>query len=174
MPTAAVVVLAVGGMDSLPSPMPTALREQIRYLRPNVLRKAVRTGYQWLQPRASRLGWPVALPPSITVEYLEKIRGALAHLRPDLPIVVCLPSTHRSDYYGRVHSGRIPTATAMTRWARSHDLPIVDFYPPTAAAFDDPGVEMNADGIHWGFDAHRSVADAVASAVAAALQRQHP
>lgn len=161
VPSARVVVLAVGGMDSLPSPLPTALREQIRYLRPARLRQGVRDGYGWVQPRAARLGWPVALPPKVTVEYLEKTRDALTRLRPGLPIVMCLPSTHRSPYYGQVHAGRIPTTAAIGRWARTHGLPTVDFYPATRAAFDDPAALMNPDGIHWGFDCHAEIAEAV-------------
>ncbi|MCH5643069.1 diglucosylglycerate octanoyltransferase [Gordonia sp. ABSL49_1] len=172
VPDADVVVLAFGGMDSLPSPLPTALREEIRYLRPNRLRQLVRDGYQWVQPRASRLGWPVALPPRITVEYLEKIRAALAQLRPDLPLLLCLPPTHRSPYYGNVHLGRIPTTSAMQRWADSHQIRCVDFYPTTRDAFDDPAVEMNPDGIHWGFECHRRIAELVVPAVSAA--EAHP
>ncbi|MGV9672132.1 diglucosylglycerate octanoyltransferase [Gordonia sp. NPDC003504] len=171
VPSARLVILAVGGMDSLPSPLPTALREQIRYVRPARLRQVVRDGYQWVQPRASRAGWPMALPPRVTVEYLEKTRAALSHLRPDLPIVVCLPSTHHSPYYGHVHSGRIPTTAAMRRWAREHALPIVDLHPITRDAFADPAAEMNPDGIHWGFDCHRQIADAVAAVAEAALRR---
>lgn len=175
VPDAEVVVLAFGGMDSLPSPLPTALREQIRYVRPNRLRQVVRTAYQWVQPRAARLGWPVALPPAVTVEYLEKIRSALAQLRPDLPIVVCLPPTHRSPYYGDVHLGRIPTTSAMLGWARAHGLECVDFYPVTRDAFDDFDAQddsdsaMNPDGIHWGFECHRRIADLVAPVVAARI-----
>ncbi len=162
VPSARAVVLAIGGMDSLPSPLPTALREQIRYLRPPRLRQVVRSGYQWWQPRASRLGWPVALPPKVTVEHLDKVVDALTRLRPDLPIVVCLPPTHRSPYYGNVHSGRIPTTAAMQQWASSAGLPTVEFYSITRAHFADSAAEMNPDGIHWGFDCHRQIADAVA------------
>lgn len=169
LPEARAVVLAVGGMDTLPSPLPTALREQIRYLRPNRLRQAVRGGYQWVQPRAARVGWPVALPPPVTVAYLEKIRAAIAHLRPDLPIVVCLPPTHRSAAYGNVHSGRIPATAAMSRWARAHGLVTADFYPVIRDAFDAPATEMNPDGIHWGFDAHAEIADLVTGSVARVL-----
>lgn len=169
MASAEVVLIAVGGMDSLPSPLPTALREEIRYLRPNGLRQAVRTAYQWLQPRLSPLGWPVALPPSVSVEYLEKIRAAIAQLRPDLPILVCLPSTHRSPYYGYVHSGRIPTTAAIMRWAHAHHLTCVDFYPITRDEFDDPAAEMNPDGIHWGFRCHRLLGELAGDEVARVL-----
>ncbi|NDK88356.1 SGNH/GDSL hydrolase family protein [Gordonia desulfuricans] len=168
VPTASVVVLAVGGMDSLPSPLPTAVREQIRYLRPSRLRQIVRDGYQWVQPRAAHLGWPMALPPRVTTEYLAKIGGALRQLRPDLPIVVVLPSTHRSPYYGNVHRGRIPTTAAMLRWAESAGAPTVDLYPITRDAFDDPMSEMNPDGIHWGFECHRQIAVAAVPVIARA------
>ena len=76
VPHARAVILAFGGMDSLPSPLPTALREQIRYVRPGRLRQIVRSAYQWVQPRASKIGWPVALPPTVTIEYLDKIYEA--------------------------------------------------------------------------------------------------
>lgn len=165
VPHTDVVVLAFGGMDTLPSPLPTALREQIRYVRPNRLRQLVRDAYSWVQPRGSRLGWPLALPPKVTVEYLDKIREALTQLRPDLPIVVCLPPTHRSPYYGYVHTGRIPTTAAIARWAEQHGLPCVDFYPVTRDAFADPAAEMNPDGIHWGFSCHRQIADLVTPVV---------
>ncbi|AUH68472.1 MULTISPECIES: diglucosylglycerate octanoyltransferase [Gordonia] len=169
VPEAEVLVLAFGGMDSLPSPLPTALREQIRYVRPAKLRQAVRGAYGWLQPRLSPIGWPMAIPPAETARYFEKIRGALAHLRPDLPVVVALPPTHDSPYYGNVHPGRIPTTAAISEWARRHRLPTVDFYPVTAEAFADPAVEMNPDGIHWGFEAHRRIAALMTPAVRAVL-----
>lgn len=169
LPSARAVVIAIGGMDSLPSPLPTALREQIRYVRPPRLRQMVRTGYQWWQPRGAALGWPMALPPKVTVEYLDKVRNALAHLRPELPIVVCLPSTHRSPYYGYVHSGRIPTTAAMTRWAAQSGVATVDLYPITRDYFADSAAEMNPDGIHWGFACHRAIAGAVGDVVGAVL-----
>ena len=41
LPRAGAVIFATGGMDSLPSPLPTALRELIRYVRPPLLRLPV-------------------------------------------------------------------------------------------------------------------------------------
>ena len=167
--TADVVVLAYGGMDSLPSPLPTALREQIRYVRPAGLRERVRGAYGWLQPRLSSLGWPMALPPAVTVGYYEKVRASLAHLRPELPIVVALPPTHASPYYGYAHPGRVPTSAAIERWAHEHDLAVVDFFPITSVDFTDAPETMNPDGIHWGLRTHAAIAELVAPAVAAQL-----
>ncbi len=171
LPHTDAVILAYGGMDSLPSPLPTAMREQIRYLRPHRLRQVVRDGYAWVQPRAARLGWPLALPPKVTVEYLEKVRAALLHLRPDLPIVLCLPPTHASPYYGNVHAGRVPTTAAMRAWAAAHDVATVDFYPTTRDEFTDHPQDMNPDGIHWGFRCHAAIADVVVAGVRAELDR---
>ncbi|MGL5442157.1 MAG: diglucosylglycerate octanoyltransferase, partial [[Mycobacterium] stephanolepidis] len=83
VPHAGAVIFATSGMDSLPSPLPTALRESIRLIRPPRLRSWVRDGYGWLQPRLSPIA-RVALPPKLTVEYLEKTRGALDFNRPGL------------------------------------------------------------------------------------------
>ncbi|NMN94593.1 diglucosylglycerate octanoyltransferase [Antrihabitans stalactiti] len=162
VPKAGAVIFATGGMDSLPSPLPTALREQIRYIRPPLVRRYVRSGYQWLQPRLSKLGRPVALPPRLTVEYLEKSRAALAYLRPELPFIASLPAVHDCEAYGRVHAGREPAVRATTKWGAEHDVPIVDLSVVADNIFSS---EANPDGIHWGWEAHRRVAAAMIGAL---------
>lgn len=165
VPKAGAVVFGVGGMDSLPSPLPTALREQIRYVRPDVARRMVRDAYSWLQPRLAPLGWPLALPPHLTASYMEKSRDALAHLRPDLPVVATLPSVHICDAYGRIHKGRPATVRALTSWAEEKDVTLVDL----GAAVGDHMLagRGNLDGIHWGFEGHNAVAAAMLEALAA-------
>jgi len=91
LPRAGAVIFATGGMDSLPSPLPTALRELIRYVRPAWLRRWVRDGYGWAQPRLSPVA-RAALPPHVSVEYLELTRSAIDFNRPGIPIVASLPS----------------------------------------------------------------------------------
>ncbi|WP_373862866.1 diglucosylglycerate octanoyltransferase [Nocardia amamiensis] len=159
VPRAGAVVFAVGGMDSLPSPLPTALRELIRYVRPPALRRAVRATYNWLQPKLSKLGRPVALPPKVSVDYLEQSRTALAQLRPDLPVVAVLPSVHICDAYGRVHSGRPRAVAALQAWSELTSVPLVDL----ADAVRDNifSGEANPDGIHWGWAGHTAVANAM-------------
>lgn len=159
VPRAGAVVFAVGGMDTLPSPLPTALRELIRYVRPPAIRRAVRATYTWLQPKLSKLGRPVALPPKVSVDYLEQSRTALAQLRPDLPVVAVLPSVHQCDAYGRVHSGREPAVKALRAWSGRTSVPLVDL----AEAVRDNifSGEANPDGIHWGWAGHTAVANAM-------------
>ncbi|WP_454199801.1 diglucosylglycerate octanoyltransferase [Nocardia sp. Marseille-Q1738] len=159
VPRAGAVVFAVGGMDTLPSPLPTALRELIRYVRPPALRRIVRATYNWLQPKLAKLGRPVALPPTVSVDYLEQSRTALAQLRPDLPVVAVLPSVHNCDAYGRVHSGRPRAVAAVQAWSERTSVPLVDL----ADAVRDNvfSGEANPDGIHWGWAGHTAVANAM-------------
>ena len=159
VPRAGAVVLATGGMDTLPSPLPTALREMIRYLRPPMLRRQVRTGYQWLQPRLSKLGRPVALPPHVSIDYLEQCRNALEQLRPELPVVSVLPSVHDCEAYGRVHSGRDPQVRALHSWSAKTGVPLVDL--GAAVRGNIFSGEANPDGIHWGWEGHAAVARAM-------------
>lgn len=159
VPRAGAVVFAVGGMDSLPSPLPTALRELIRYVRPPVLRRRVRDTYTWLQPKLSKLGRPVALPPAVSVDYLEQCRDALAQLRPQLPMVGVLPSVHDCAAYGRVHSGREPAVRALREWSARSAVPLVDL--GEAVRENIFSGEANPDGIHWGWAGHAEVARAM-------------
>lgn len=159
VPRAGAVVLAVGGMDTLPSPLPTALREQLRYLRPPALRRAARLAYGWAQPRLAPLGRPVALPPRLSVEHLERCRAALHALRPDLPVLGTLPAVHRSAAYAGVHTGRAAAEVALRAWGERTGTPLVDLRAAVGAhVLSGAG---NPDGLHWGWAGHRAVAEAV-------------
>ncbi|MEV0435042.1 diglucosylglycerate octanoyltransferase [Nocardia sp. NPDC050413] len=163
VPRAGAVVFAVGGMDTLPSPLPTALRETIRYIRPPRLRRGVRATYNWLQPKLSKLGRPVALPPRVSVDYLEQSREALTQLRPELPVVAVLPSVHRCDAYGRVHRGRPRAVKALRAWSARTSVPLVDL--GEAVRDDIESGSANPDGIHWGWAGHQAVATAMTKAL---------
>ena len=159
VPKAGAVVFAVGGMDTLPSPLPTALRELIRYVRPTWLRRVVRGTYNWLQPKLAKLGRPVALPPRISVDYLDQSREALAQLRPELPFVAVLPSVHNCDAYGRVHRGRPRAVKALQAWSERTSVPLVDL--GEAVRDNIFSGDANPDGIHWGWAGHSAVANAM-------------
>lgn len=163
LPRAGAVIFATGGMDSLPSPWPTAMRELIRYVRPPSLRRWVRDSYGWLQPRLSPYSRS-ALPPALSVEYLEMTRGAIDFNRPGIPMVASLPSVHIADTYGRAHHGRAGTVAALTGWAGEHDMPLVDL--KEAVAEHIYAGRGNPDGIHWNFEGHRAVADLMLRALA--------
>lgn len=175
LPKADVLVLAVGSMDTLPSPLPTYLRQGIRYLRPDPLRRLARRGYLTAQPWLARLtrGRPVALPAALTVRYLDRILSSIRALRPDLPAVGVLPPVHRARSYGFVHTGRTAAADAIAGWAGRVDVPLLDL----AALTGDHvlGGLGNPDGMHWGWAAHHVVGDALAEVIRTLLKSDtHP
>ena len=163
LPRAGAVIFATGGMDSLPSVLPTALRELIRYVRPPWLRRWVRDGYGWLQPRLSPVARS-ALPPHLSADYLEQTRGAIDFNRPGIPIVASLPSVHIADTYGKAHHGRAGTVAAIADWADQYDVPLVDL--KAAVGEQVMSGRGNPDGIHWNFEAHQAVAELMLKALA--------
>ncbi|MFB1296977.1 diglucosylglycerate octanoyltransferase [Mycobacterium sp. pW049] len=165
LPRAGAVIFATSGMDSLPSPLPTALRELIRYVRPPRARRWARDGYGWLQPRLSPIARP-ALPPHLTAEYLEMTRAAIDFNRPGIPVVASLPSVHIAATYGMSHRGRPGTVAAITRWAAERDVPLVDL--KAAVGEEVMSGRGNPDGIHWNFEAHQAVADLMLKGLAEA------
>lgn len=165
------LVLGVGGMDTLPAPVPLPLRELIPALRPALLRRTARGAARAVTGPAARVlgSWgPVALPPGETVRHLERIRGAVDAVRPGLPVAAILPAVHRSADYGGVHPGRAAHLAAMSDWARAHGVAAVD--PEPLVGEHIRAGRGNPDGIHWGWDAHRAVGDAVAAALAPRLR----
>jgi hypothetical protein len=171
LPTIDAVVLAVGSMDTLPSPLPTYLRTGLRYLRPARLRRWARHRYGRIQPLLARLsgGRPVALPAALSVHYLDEIRRAVRALRPDLPVLGVLPATHRAASYGFVHTGHGPATAAIRDWGRRRGVPLLNLADLTRAhVFAGHG---NPDGMHWGWDGHATVGRALAELVTSNTRR---
>jgi homoserine kinase len=108
---------------------------------------------------------PTVLPSKLTVRYLETAVGALRILRDDMPIVATLPPPHRAASYGYVHTGRDPATAAIATWAQRADVPLVDL----AAVVGDHVLSGrgNPDGMHWGWEGHRLVGEAMARRLAA-------
>ncbi len=165
LPKADVLVLGVGSMDTLPSPLPTYLRQGLRYLRPDGLRRWARDQYKAAQPWLSRVtgGRPVALPPALTVRYLDLVLTSIRALRPELPAVAVLPPVHRAPSYAGVHTGRVPGTAAIRAWGEQARVPLLDL----ADLVGDHvlGGHGNIDGMHWGWDGHKIVGHALAALV---------
>ena len=167
------VVLAIGSMDTLPSPLPTYLRTGLRYLRPDPVRRVVRKAYLAAQPRlaVALRGRPAVLPAKLTVQYLDTAVGALRVLRPELPIFGWLPSVHRAAAYGGVHTARPAAAAAMTAWGARAGVPLVDL--EAVVGEHVLGGEGNPDGMHWGWKGHAAVGDAMSVLMAPVLTPGH-
>lgn len=176
MPSLDAVVLGVGGMDTLPTPVPTALRELIPLIRPVWLRRAVRAAYWGSLPWAARFasrtlpgGGPVSLPPRLSVHYLENIRRAFRFIQPDVPIVLMLPGAHFAPAYGQVDDGRQRATDAYREWASGVGVLTVDVRPLVLEHLR--AGRGNPDGIHYGWDAHEAVGKALAQVLASSLGR---
>jgi diglucosylglycerate octanoyltransferase len=174
LPAADALVLGVGGMDTLPSPLPTALRELIPVLRPDAVRHFVRAAYLRAQPVLARTfatvlpgRGPVALPPWLTVRYLERCRRAVLAVRPDLPVVAVLPAPHRARAYASVHPGRPAGERATRAWARAAGVSLLDL--PALVTEHVLGGHGNPDGMHWGWAGHATVGAACAELLRSAL-----
>ncbi|OZM74257.1 lysophospholipase [Amycolatopsis antarctica] len=166
------LVLAVGSMDTLPSPLPTYLRTGLRYLRPDGVRRVVRQAYLAAQPRLAVVlrGRPAVLPTVLTVRYLDAVVDAVRVVRPGLPVVGILPSVHRAPSYGYVHTVRAATAAAIARWAERTEVPLVDLADTVGPHV--LGGHGNPDGIHWGWEGHRSVGTAMTGVLGPLLAGQ--
>jgi diglucosylglycerate octanoyltransferase len=178
LPLVDALVLGVGGMDTLPSPLPTALREMIPAIRPDGLRRAVRTGYLRAQPWLARAlamlpgGGPVALPPRLTVRYLESCRRAVTTIRPGIPVVAMLPSVHVAATYGFVHPGRAAAERATRDWAASTGVAVLDL-PDLIGAHIRAG-QGNPDGMHFGWWGHQRVGEELAALLAPSQRPARP
>ena len=168
LPRIDALVLGVGSMDTLPSPLPTYLRTGLRYLRPDGLRRLARHGYQRAQPALARAfgGRPLALPAGLSVHYLDRTLGAIRALRPELPAFAILPATHRAASYGYVHTGYRPAFEAIQAWGERTGVPLLDLAALTREhVLSGAG---NPDGMHWGWDGHAAVGEALAKLVSSA------
>lgn len=157
VPCADAVVLAVGGMDYLPTALPTHLREGIGLLRPAFLRWGVRRAYLASQPRVARWtgGRLRSMPQPLTDRYLANCVSALRALRPGLPIIGIVPPPHRAAAFGFELRGHARACRAARSWGVEHEVPLADLAsavgPHLAAG------RANPDGLHFGWESHRDV-----------------
>lgn len=164
LPRADVLVIAVGGMDSLPAVIPTYLRQGISYIRPGWLRRRVRAAYLEASPKAiAALRGPLRqLPQEATDHYLSRIVQAVRTWYPDLPILFLTPSPHRADLYPTLRFYP-PAVAAARRWAQREQVTLVDITGAAQRGLDNDWV--NADGMHWGWQTHGEIGGMVAEAV---------
>lgn len=157
LPEVKLVILAVGSMDSLPSPLPTVLRESIRYIRPEKLRRNIRNKYSFLQKKLAGVGWPQALPPNQTIYFLNKIVSSIQKIKPEVEFIASLPAMHASEAYNYKHPARNKVRAKILTWTRHNQLKYIDFTEILRPYFVLG--KYNPDGIHWSFEIHTAVAE---------------
>ncbi|MCP2204225.1 diglucosylglycerate octanoyltransferase [Lentzea flava] len=162
LPRTDVLVFAVGSMDTLPSPLPTYLREGLRYVRPDWLRRWVRARYLDVQPRLAPYA-RTALPPALTARYLRDMLQSVRNLEYKMPAVGIVPSVHRAPTYRFVHDGHAAAVAAVRGWAARAGVPLLDL--PAVIGEHVRSGAGNPDGMHWGWEGHELVGRAMAELI---------
>ena len=163
LPRAHVVILAVGGMDYLPTILPAHLREGIRLLRPRPLRTAATALFRHAQPLGSALlgGRWRTLPQPLTNHYLSRCVAGIRYFHPHIQVLGVVPPPHDAPGYGRVRAGHRPAVRAALEWGRQAEVDLLRLDEWVQPFLGTPG--MNVDGIHWGWDCHRAVGERAAA-----------
>jgi hypothetical protein len=163
LPTAEAVVLATGGMDKLPTSVPTYLRGGMSFLPTARSRELARRAYLAVNPAIVRLtGGPLrTLGAGQTDAYHSQVVAALRQLRPELPIVGVVTHRWDSPYYPSTR-GQAAAVAAAWAWGRREGVAMADW--ETAL---EPLVPhgLNPDGLHLGWEAHAAVARVTAKAL---------
>ena len=164
LPRADALVLGVGQMDHLPAALPTWLREGIPFVRPGSLRRQVRRAYGAASPWVIRAtgGRMRQLPQAATDHYLARIVQGVRAYRPGVPVVLLGPSPHAAATYPS-HRHHEPAVAAARRWAASHDAGLVDLDPIVAPSLR--AGTGNPDGMHWAWEVHAAIGEALAAAL---------
>lgn len=161
LPRADYLLIGVGGMDQLPTPIPTWLRDSISYVRDGRVRRRLRDTARSMSPAIiRRTGGPLrTLPRAATDRYLTRIVQGVRMMRPGLPIALLGPSPWSGPYYPSV-ARHAPAVAAAKEWSTRHGVAYVDIE-------DIVGPRLatgNPDGLHWSWEVHNLVGEAVAAA----------
>jgi len=156
LPDAEAVLLATGGMDKLPTALPSYLRGGLSYLPTARSREVARRAYLAVNPAVVRLtGGPFrTLGQRQTDAYHSRCVEALRQLRPELPIAGVIVHEWASRYYPS-NRGHAPAVAAARAWGVREGVPLAD-WDAAVAPFVPHG--LNPDGMHLGWEAHRAVA----------------
>ena len=159
LPRADAMLIGVGGMDQLPTPVPTWLRESIPYVRDGRVRRIARDALKRVTPPMARaLHGPFrTLPQAATDRYLTRVIEGVRMMRPGLPIALLSPPPWTGDYYPstRAHAPALAAARAL---ASRMGVEYVDIEPVVAPRLGT----CNPDGMHWSWEVHSLVGEAVA------------
>lgn len=161
LPRADYVLIGVGGMDQLPSPVPTWLRESIPYIRRGDVRRAARRALQAVTPPlVTAVGGPFrTLPQAVTDRYWSRIAQGVRTMRPGVSVALLGPAPWTGRYYPstRAHG---PSVQAARHWAAREGVAYVDIEPVVGPRL----ATCNPDGMHWSWEVHELVGEAVARA----------
>lgn len=161
------VVLAVGSSDTLSVGVPRPVMAVLPFVRPTELRRRLRRfidhhHHTMVRMSAGRIRYT---PVTVYRHCWRKSAEALRLFAPDAAMCAVLPAAHDGPYYAGLHPHQAELRAVTAELASTMDLATVDL-----DAIVRPHLgRMNIDGVHWSFEAHVEVADAMAEVLIAAL-----
>jgi hypothetical protein len=166
-----VVIVAIGSLDHAPAGLPPVLDSLIPHLRPDGLRRRVRSLVRAAHPHVVRLRRARGLRTPAEVfagRYAQVLRQARG-LTMDRAVCVALgPTSHRARHHGGAHPRRAESEGRQLDLARTQGFATVPVWEHVAPHAD----RLNADGVHWPSAAHEEVGAAIADAVLASLRER--
>ena len=166
-----VVIVAIGSLDHAPAGLPPVLDSLIPHLRPDGLRRRVRSLVRAAHPHVVRLRRARGLrtPAEVFARRYGQVLRQARGLTMDRAICVALgPTSHRARHHGGAHPRREESEVRQLGLARAQGFATVPVWEHVAPHAD----RLNADGVHWPAAAHEAVGAAVADAVLASLRER--
>ncbi len=163
-----VVIVAIGSLDHAPAGLPPVLDSLIPHLRPDWLRRRVRSLVRTAHPHVVRFrrGRGLRTPADVFARRYAQVLRQASGLTMDRAVCVALgPTSHRARHHGGVHPRREESEERQLALARSNGFTPVPTWEHVLPYAD----RLNADGVHWPAPAHAGVGAAVADAVLASL-----
>lgn len=162
------VVLGVGSADTLSVGVPRPAMAVLHFVRPTPLRRRIRRFIDHHHHTMVRLthGRIRHTPVSVYRHCWRKSAEALRLFAPEAALCAVLPASHAGPYYAGLHPHRRELTAITMELAAAQGLPTVDL---DAIVRPHLGT-MNVDGVHWSFEVHAEVADAMAAALLPAIR----
>lgn len=166
LPGADVVVLHGVGADALPVGLPTWAKDLIPRVPNPALRKRLRRLYTRHHADLVRLsaGRMRMVPRTVTLDLWPRLVDMVRFYSDGAIVVACGCPPTRGLLHGRVDPHSAPATGDLRRLAAAKEVPFVDPQPLCDVA------AYNPDGIHWDYESHRRVGQALADAARAALE----
>ncbi|MGZ4240917.1 MAG: SGNH/GDSL hydrolase family protein [Actinomycetota bacterium] len=166
------VVVGIGSIDHAPAGVPAVVEEIVPFLRPDRLRRYVRTRLLRAHPYLVRAsgGRFTHTAPREFARLCDQMLFQIRSLSRGAAGAVLGPTSHRSRYYGKGHPTLRARAAMQRQIAERHGFPFVsawDLVEPHADA-------LNPDGIHWPPVAHQAVGEALAEKLIEQLRGDAP
>jgi diglucosylglycerate octanoyltransferase len=164
------VVIGIGGADALTVGLPRSVMAVLPFVRPTPLRR-------WLRQQVDRahpalIGLTAELlrftPRSVYRHCWRKSVEAVRLFTRDAPLCALMPPLHAGPYYRHSLRHHHDTVADTGTLAADLNVPLVD-----VPALMGPWLDrLNPDGLHWPWELHAAVAEAMAEVLLVQVPRR--